>query len=113
MTHRNRYVEYAASVAMYVASGFSRTSALMRAATVGGILAVYSSALLANGQQFFTPGATDKVDLAYFGRVKDARTGRPIAVPPQLTVIDRPTTLYIPFDGDRPGHYTSPDVGIA
>jgi hypothetical protein len=108
----------------HVASGFSRTSAsirawpvLVRAASarlaVGVVLALCPSAVLANGQQFFTPGANDKVDLAYFGRVKDARTGRPIAVPPQLTVIDRPTTLYIPFDGDRPGHFSSPDVGLA
>jgi hypothetical protein len=98
---------------MHLTSGFSRMQASIRAVVVGLVLTTGSSAVLANGQQFFTPGANDKVDLAYFGRVKDARTGRPIAVPPQLTVIDRPTTLYIPFDGDRPGHFSSPDVGIA
>jgi hypothetical protein len=53
------------------------------------------------------------VDLAYFARVKDARTGRPIRVVPYVSIVDPVTGVYIPFQGDGPGHFRSPDVGAA
>ena len=69
--------------------------------------------LLANGQAFFIPAARGPVDLVYFARVKDARTGRPIQKPPYVTIVDPFTGIYIPFQGDGPGHFRSPDIGAA
>src|SRR6185436_12298582 len=66
----------------------------------------------ANGQEFFAP-ATGKVDLAYVGRVRDARTGRLVQALPYVTVLERTTGLFFPFTGDSPGHFKSPDIGAA
>jgi hypothetical protein len=53
------------------------------------------------------------VELVYFARVKDARTGKPIQKKPYVTVVDPFTGVVIPFQGDAPGHFRSPDIGAA
>jgi hypothetical protein len=82
------------------------------AAIVAGLL-VASGALLANGQSFFVPADKGPVDLVYFARVKNARTGRPIEKPPYVTIVDPYSGIILPFAGDGPGHFRSPDVGAA
>jgi len=72
-----------------------------------------SGTLLANGQSFFLPADKGPVDLVYFARVKDARTGRPINKRPYVTIVDPYTGIILPFAGDSPGHFRSPDVGAA
>ena len=72
-----------------------------------------SKALLANGQTFFAPANRGPVELVYFARVKDARTGRPIQKAPYVTIVDPFTGIYIPFQGDSAGHFRSPDIGAA
>jgi hypothetical protein len=70
-----------------------------------------SGTLLANGESFFIPANRGPVDLVYFARVKNARTGRPIEKPPYVTIVDPYSGLIIPFVGDSPGHFRSPDIG--
>jgi hypothetical protein len=53
------------------------------------------------------------VDLVYFARVKDAQTGRPIQKTPYVNIVDPFSGIYIPFQGDSPGHFRSPDIGKA
>jgi hypothetical protein len=76
---------------------------------------VFASAgtLVANGQSFFIPAGRGPVELVYFARVKDARTGRPIQKKPYVTIVDPFTGIVIPFQGDAPGHFRSPDIGAA
>jgi hypothetical protein len=66
---------------------------------------------LANGQEFF-PTNEGPVHLVYFGILKDARTGRPVRDHAYITIQDSLTGTNIPFTGDRPGHFRSPDVGL-
>ena len=87
-------------------------SAVLVASTATLILAG-ATTLLANGQLFFMPAGQGPVDLVYFGRVKDAQTGRPIRTVPKLYIVDPYTGLYFPFGGDMPGHFRSPDIGAA
>lgn len=82
-------------------------------AIVTGLVMASAATLLANGESFFIPAGGRHVDLAYFARVKDARTGRPIRVVPYVSIVDPVTGIYIPFQGDGPGHFRSPDVGAA
>ena len=82
-------------------------------AIVAGVVLASADTLLANGESFFIPAGGRHVDLAYFARVKDARTGRPIRVVPYVSIVDPVTGVYIPFQGDGPGHFRSPDVGAA
>jgi hypothetical protein len=72
-----------------------------------------ATTLRANGQAFFMPADRGPVDLVYFARVKDARTGRPIRTVPSVYIVDPYTGLYFPFGGDNPGHFRSPDIGAA
>src|ERR1700704_2943853 len=76
-------------------------------------LVLSSGTLLANGESFFIPALRGPVNLVYFARVKNARTGRPIEKPPYVTIVDPFTGLIFPFVGDSPGHFRSPDVGAA
>jgi hypothetical protein len=69
--------------------------------------------LLANGQGFFASGLKGPVELVYFARVKDARTGRPIQKSPYVTIVDPFSGIVMPFQGDAPGHFRSPDIGAA
>src|SRR5262249_50007750 len=43
----------------------------------------------------------------------DARTGRPIQKSPYVTIVDPFSGIVMPFQGDGPGHFRSPDVGAA
>ena len=79
--------------------------------TVVTCLLASSSALWANGQEFFAP-ASGPVDFAYVGRVKDAVTGRPVSALPYVTILEKTTGLFFPFTGDAPGHFKSPDIGL-
>src|SRR5213595_1515991 len=72
-----------------------------------------SGTLLANGEAFFLPANRGPVNLVYFARVKNARTGRPIEKPPYVTIVDPYSGIILPFVGDKPGHFRSPDVGAA
>ena len=80
---------------------------------VAALVVASAGTLLANGQSFFLPASGGKVELVYFARVKDARTGRPIQKKPYVTVVDPFTGIVIPFQGDAPGHFRSPDIGAA
>jgi len=82
-------------------------------AIVAGLVLANAGTLLANGEAFFIPAGGKKVVLAYFARVKDAQTGRPIRVAPYVSIVDPFTGIYIPFQGDGPGHFRSPDIGAA
>jgi hypothetical protein len=76
-------------------------------------LVLASATLLANGESFFLPANRGPVDLVYFARVKNARTGRPIEKPPYVTIVDPYSGIILPFVGDKPGHFRSPDIGAA
>ena len=82
-------------------------------ASLAALVLASTGTLLANGQSFFIPAGRGPVELAYFARVKDARTGRPIQKPPYVTMVDPFTGIVIPFQGDGPGHFRSPDIGAA
>jgi len=82
-------------------------------AFVAALVVASSGTLLANGQSFFIPAGRGPVELVYFARVKDARTGRPIQKAPYVTIVDPFTGIVIPFQGDGPGHFRSPDIGAA
>jgi hypothetical protein len=80
---------------------------------VAALVLASAGTLLANGQSFFIPAGRGPVELVYFARVKDARTGRPIPKKPYVTIVDPFTGIVIPFQGDTPGHFRSPDIGAA
>jgi hypothetical protein len=80
---------------------------------VAALVLASSGTLLANGQSFFIPAGRGPVELVYFARVKDARTGKPIKKPPYVTIVDPFTGIVIPFQGDGPGPFRSPDIGAA
>src|SRR3954471_21488694 len=82
-------------------------------ASVATLVLAGAATLSANGQLFFMPADKGPVDLVYFGRVKDAQTGRPIRTTPSVYIVDPYTGLYFPFGGDMPGHFRSPDIGAA
>src|ERR1700704_3462032 len=90
-----------------------RFSTLRFAATVGLTLAVATTAW-GNGEEFFTPAATDRPpDLVYTGQVRDKVTRRPINDVIYFLITDKQTGLDFPFVNDAPGHYRSPDVGAS
>lgn len=82
-------------------------------AIVAALVLASTGTLLANGQAFFIAAGRGPVELVYFARVKDARTGRPIQKKPYVTIVDPFTGIVIPFQGDAPGHFRSPDIGAA
>jgi len=82
-------------------------------AGIVGSLVVASGTLLANGEAFFIPALKGPIDLVYFARVKNARTGQPIEKTPYVTIVDPYSGIILPFVGDKPGHFRSPDVGAA
>ena len=85
----------------------------MRLAAIVASVVLASGTLLANGEAFFLPANRGPVNLVYFARVKNARTGRPIEKPPYVTIVDPYSGIILPFVGDKPGHFRSPDVGAA
>ena len=82
-------------------------------AMVAALVLANAGSLLANGQSFFASGLKGPVELVYFARVKDARTGRPIQKSPYVTIVDPFSGIVMPFQGDGPGHFRSPDIGAA
>jgi len=90
----------------------TQLSHLLIAAIVAFVLAE-TGPLLANGGAFFVPASKGPVDLVYFARIKDARTGRPIQKVPYVTIVDPNSGIYVPFTGDAAGHFRSPDIGAA
>jgi hypothetical protein len=81
-------------------------------ATVGLALAL-SDLAQANGQQFFRPADGKTVNLAYFGRIRDKHTGRPIRQQAFFTIFENSSGMSFPFLNDSAAHYRSPDVGAA
>jgi hypothetical protein len=89
-----------------------RDSAFRSVAILGFILALAGTAW-ANGEEFFAPAKNGKIDLVYYGRIKDSQTGRSITDSVYFVLTDTSTGLSFPFTNDKPGHYRSPDVGTA
>lgn len=85
-------------------------SAALTAMVTLGLAAGSPRAIFANGQEFF-PADQGPVDLVYFGVIKDAETGRPVRDHAYIVIRDNLTSISVPFTGDRPGHYRSPDIG--
>lgn len=82
-------------------------------AVLGFVLAIAGTAW-ANGDDFFDPAPSDQpIDLVYVGHVRDAQTGHLIKVPAYITVSDTFSGMTFPFTYDRPGHFRSPDIGLA
>lgn len=79
----------------------------------GGILGVgilASGIALANGGEFFLPAPEHgKVDLVYFGHIKDTDGNYLDGV--EMTIKVDGIGMTFPFDNDSIGHYRSPDVG--
>jgi len=90
----------------------TRASARCAVATLGFLLAIAGSAS-ANGEEFFAPAKNGKIDLVYYGRIKDGRTGRSVTDSVYFLITDKHTGLTFPFTNDKPGHFRSPDIGTA
>lgn len=79
----------------------------------GGILGValtVSGFAFANGGEFFLPAPEHgKVDLVYFGHIKDTDGNYLDGV--EMTIKVDGIGMTFPFDNDTVGHYRSPDVG--
>jgi hypothetical protein len=75
-----------------------------------GFLAV-SGLALANGDEFFQPAGNGKVDLVYFGQIKDM-DGH-VLDKALVTLSAKRAGLTLPFMNDVAGHYRSPDIGAA
>jgi hypothetical protein len=87
-----------------------RPLSFLSIATLGFVLAS-AGTVAANGEEFFAPAKDGKVDLVYFGRIKNSRTGRSVLDSVYFVLTDKTTGLSFPFTNDKPGHYRSPDVG--
>src|SRR5437773_12023304 len=85
----------------------------MRLAAIVASVLLASGTLLANGEAFFLPANRGPVNLVYFARVKNGRTGRPIEKRPYVTIVDPYSGIILPFVGDKPGHFRSADAGAA
>jgi hypothetical protein len=83
------------------------------AAMLGCALALAGTAW-ANGDDFFEPARTDQpIDLVYVGNLRDKDTGRLVKGAAYITVSDNYSGMTFPFTNDSPGHFRSPDVGLA
>ena len=69
-----------------------RDSTVLPVAILGFILA-FAGTLWANGEEFFAAAGSGKIDLVYFGRIKDKRTGRSVTDEAIFLIKDK---------GDRP-----------
>ena len=94
-----------------------RDSAFRQAAILGlavlGVIGALAPAAWANGEEFFAPAKNSKIDLVYFGRIKDSQTGRSVTDSVYFLLTDKATGLSFPFTNDKPGHFRTPDVGTA
>jgi hypothetical protein len=93
-------------------SGFLSAAILGSVGVLGFILA-FAGTVRANGEEFFAAAGSGKIDLVYFGRIRDKRTGRSVVDEAIFLIKDKATGLSFPFTNDKPGHYRSPDVGTA
>ena len=89
-----------------------RQVAILGFAVLGFIVALAPTAW-ANGEEFFAPAKNGKIDLVYFGRIKDSQTGRSVTDSVYFLLTDKSTGLSFPFTNDKPGHFRSPDIGTA
>jgi len=88
----------------------NRARLLAGAGLVAGLGLALSGAAWANGGEFFLPAPEHgKVDLVYFGIIKD--TDGNYIDDAQITISVKDLGLTFPFENDRPGHYRSPDIG--
>ena len=85
----------------------------MQALLVLGLVLSLMGTAWANGEEFFAPAKNGTIDLVYFGRIKDSRTGRSVTDSVYVLLTDTSTGLSFPFPNDKPGHFRSPDVGTA
>ena len=94
-----------------------RDSAFRKIAIPGfailGLIGALAPAAWANGEEFFAPAKNSKIDLVYFGRIKDSQTGRSVTDSVYFLLTDKATGLSFPFTNDKPGHFRTPDVGTA
>lgn len=94
-----------------------RHSAFRQVVTLGiavlGFIGALAPTARANGEEFFAPAKNSKIDLVYFGRIKDSQTGRSVTDSVYFLLTDKSTGLSFPFTNDKPGHFRSPDVGTA
>jgi hypothetical protein len=94
-----------------------RYSAFRQVAILGfavlGFIGALAPTAWANGEEFFAPAKNSKIDLVYFGRIKDSQTGRSVTDSVYFLLTDKSTGLSFPFVNDKPGHFRSPDVGTA
>jgi hypothetical protein len=89
-----------------------RPLAILAVATLGFTFAL-TGVVRGNGQQFFPAASGKAIDLVYFGRIKDKKTGRLIRERAFFTIFDNATGMSFPFLNDSVAHYRSPDVGAA
>jgi hypothetical protein len=89
-----------------------RPLAILAVATLGFTFALTDN-VHGNGQQFFPAANGKAIDLVYFGRIKDKKTGRLIRERAFFTIFDNATGMSFPFLNDSVAHYRSPDVGAA
>ena len=89
-----------------------RPLAILAVATLGFTFAL-TDIVRGNGQQFFPAANGKAIDLVYFGRIKDKKTGRLIRERAFFTIFDNATGMSFPFLNDSVAHYRSPDVGAA
>src|SRR6266481_3666788 len=83
-----------------------RDSAFLSAAILGsvailGFILAFAGTVRANGEQFFAAAGSGKIDLVYFGRIKDKRTGRSVIDEAIFLIKDKATGLSFP--SRRPG----------
>lgn len=92
-----------------------RDSAFRAVAFLGfavlGLIGALAGTAWANGEEFFAPAKNGKIDLVYFGRIKDSQTGRSVTDSVYFVLTDKSTGLSFPFTNDKPGHFRSPDIG--
>jgi hypothetical protein len=84
-----------------------------RLVAILGFIVALAGTVWANGEEFFAPAKNGKIDLVYYGRIKDSRTGRSVTDSVYFVLTDKATGLSFPFTNDKPGHFRSPDVGLA
>jgi hypothetical protein len=90
-----------------------RTFTRQSVAALGLVVAIVGTAW-ANGDDFFEPAPSDKpIDLVYVGHLRDAQTKELIKGGAYITVSDNHSGMTFPFTTDRPGHFRSPDIGLA
>src|SRR4051812_48194371 len=93
--------------------GVMKQGSAFLSAVVLGLLLSFAGTAWANGEEFFAPAKDGTIDLVYFGRIKDSRTGRSVTDSVYFLLTDKSTGLSFQFTSDRPGHYRSPDIGAA